>query len=69
MNIKNPEEIQIKLEKKVQKRLKKKHPKMKVSGTGVKKLQRLIISKSKRGCVQKMRYIGNTPRFRVYGRI
>lgn len=48
MNIKNSEEIQIKLEKKAQKRLKKKRPTMKVSGRNVKNLQKLIIAKAKR---------------------
>lgn len=48
MKNKHSEEIQIKLEKKAQKRLKKKRPAMKVSGRNVKELQRLIIKKSKK---------------------
>lgn len=43
----DPEKIQAEIEKKTKKRLQRKRPKMKVSGAGVKNLQRLIIKKSK----------------------
>ena len=42
------EKLQEKIEKKRKKREKKKKPKMKVSGSGVKKLREIIIIKSKK---------------------
>lgn len=53
MNTKQLEEIQTKLEKKAQKRQKKKRPTMKVSGSGVKQLQKLIINKAGRTSTNK----------------
>ena len=48
MNNKHSEEIQNKIEKRADKRSKKKRQKMKVSGSGVKQLQKLIINKAKK---------------------
>ncbi|MFH1823019.1 MAG: hypothetical protein ABH830_04960 [Patescibacteria group bacterium] len=45
MNKQNINNLEIDLEKKYQKRDKRKRPKMKVSGAGVKELQKIIIKK------------------------
>ncbi|MFH1428006.1 MAG: hypothetical protein ABIG60_05805 [Patescibacteria group bacterium] len=45
MNKQNINNLEIDLEKKYQKRDKRKKPKMKVSGAGVKELQKIIIKK------------------------
>jgi len=47
MNNYHHEHLEEKITKKVQRRQKKKKPKMKISGAGVKQLQRIIIKKSK----------------------
>lgn len=47
MTLPNAEYAQDIINKKASRRTRKKQPKMKVSGSGVKKLQRLIIRKSK----------------------
>jgi len=44
---KDYEEIQAALEKKALQRLKRKKPKMKISGSSVKKLQKIIIKKGR----------------------
>ena len=62
MNNKHSEEIQNKIEKRADKRSKKKRQKMKVSGSGVKQLQKLIINKAKRAFYNFVHYLELTPR-------